>query len=72
MHYAADGTAKKHYTNDTSKPSVLGLFSNQISGCIFPVVSGDYFQLTFTSSAVGTFRFIGRDTNTFLCIEKIC
>lgn len=60
----------KNFAADSTK--VVGLIGLSIPNCIFNVQEGDYIELGFSTASTGNYSFIGRGTNTYVFIEKIC
>lgn len=60
----------KTFASDSTKE--VGLIGMTIPDCIFEVQEGDYIEFVFSAGTTGDYNFIGRGTNTYLYIEKIC
>lgn len=70
--YSSSGAKKSYVEAISAKPDIIGLLGETISPSLFEVTSGDYFELQFGASHTGDYRMVGRNSNTFLFVEKIC
>ena len=65
-----NGTSIATYTSDSTKSD--GLQSRTVAPMIFPVQQGDFIRLTIISASTGTHNIIGRLSNSYVTVLKLC
>lgn len=65
-----NGTSIASYSSDSTKND--GLQSRAVSPIILPVQQGDFIRLMINSGTTGTYNIIGRLSNTYVTVLKLC